>query len=88
MTPRQTVSTVFQNRPPSNNDSEPPFLSPITARPCEGDLAYLCADYGCARKGGTWVQAWKAECGNWCRKIVAANLENSRNAEVITAQIA
>ena len=20
----------------------------------------------------TWVQAWKAECGNWCRKIVAA----------------
>ena len=20
----------------------------------------------------TWVQAWKAKCGNWCRKIVAA----------------
>ena len=20
----------------------------------------------------TWVQAWKAECGNWCQKIVAA----------------
>jgi hypothetical protein len=25
---------------------------PITGRPCEGDLAYLCPDYGCARKGG------------------------------------
>jgi hypothetical protein len=20
----------------------------------------------------TWVQSWKAECGNWCRKIIAA----------------
>ena len=25
---------------------------PITGCPCEGDLAYLCEDYGCARKGG------------------------------------
>lgn len=25
---------------------------PITGRSCEGDLAYLCPDYGCARKGG------------------------------------
>jgi hypothetical protein len=28
------------------------FLCPITGRPCEGDLAYLCPEYGCARKGG------------------------------------
>jgi len=25
---------------------------PVTASPCEGDLAYLCHDWGCARKGG------------------------------------
>jgi len=25
---------------------------PITGYPCEGDLSYLCEDYGCARKGG------------------------------------
>jgi hypothetical protein len=25
---------------------------PITGRRCEGDLSYLCEDYGCARKGG------------------------------------
>jgi hypothetical protein len=28
------------------------FLCPITGRPCEGDLSYLCEDFGCARKGG------------------------------------
>jgi hypothetical protein len=28
------------------------IICPITRRPCEGDLAYLCPDYGCARKGG------------------------------------
>jgi hypothetical protein len=28
------------------------FLCPITGRPCEGELAYLCEDFGCARKGG------------------------------------
>jgi hypothetical protein len=28
------------------------FICPLTGRPCEGDLAYLCEDYGCARKGG------------------------------------
>jgi hypothetical protein len=25
---------------------------PVTGRPCQGDLAYLCDDYGCARKAG------------------------------------
>jgi hypothetical protein len=28
------------------------FLCPITGYPCEGDLSYLCEEYGCARKGG------------------------------------
>ena len=28
------------------------ILCPITMRPCEGDLACLCPEYGCARKGG------------------------------------
>jgi len=27
-------------------------ICPITGRRCEGDLSYLCEDYGCARKGG------------------------------------
>jgi len=30
----------------------PPTRCPVTGRPCEGDLAYLCDDYGCARKAG------------------------------------
>ena len=28
------------------------ILGPVTGYPCEGDLAYLCPEYGCARKGG------------------------------------
>ena len=36
----------------SNNDSQSWVLCPITGHPCEGDLSYLCEDYGCARKGG------------------------------------
>jgi hypothetical protein len=28
------------------------IICPITGHSCEGDLAYLCPDYGCARKGG------------------------------------
>jgi hypothetical protein len=35
-----------------NNDSQSRVLCPITGHPCEGDLSYLCEDYGCARKGG------------------------------------
>jgi hypothetical protein len=38
------------HRPAAYNASL--FLRPITGRPCEGDLAYLCEDFGCARKGG------------------------------------
>ena len=36
----------------SQNDSQSRVLCPITGYPCEGDLSYLCEDYGCARKGG------------------------------------
>jgi len=35
-----------------HDENEPEITCPITASPCEGDLAYLCTDYGCARKGG------------------------------------
>jgi hypothetical protein len=35
-----------------DDDSEPRFICPITAYPCEGDLSHLCEEYGCARKGG------------------------------------
>jgi hypothetical protein len=30
----------------------PPARCPVTGRACQGDLAYLCEDYGCARKAG------------------------------------
>ena len=36
----------------AKQSSEPPVNCPITGFPCEGDLSYLCEDYGCARKGG------------------------------------
>jgi hypothetical protein len=39
----------FRNLQHSNT---PLFLCPITGYPCQGDLSYLCEDYGCARKGG------------------------------------
>jgi hypothetical protein len=32
--------------------AEPLNRCPVTGFPCEGDLSYLCKDYGCARKGG------------------------------------
>ena len=51
MTLTQKNSPVIQ-RPASYNDREPLILCPITRHPCKGDLAYLCEDYGCARKGG------------------------------------
>jgi hypothetical protein len=35
-----------------DGDRKPLFLCPITGYPCEGDLSYLCEDYGCARKAG------------------------------------
>jgi hypothetical protein len=35
-----------------HDDARSPALCPLTGRRCEGDLAYLCEDYGCARKAG------------------------------------
>jgi hypothetical protein len=52
MTPRQTISPAIHHRSASHNEIKQLFLCPITGRPCEGDLSYLCEDYGCARKGG------------------------------------
>ena len=46
MTLTQTISPRNANK-----DSEPIYC-PITGDQCEGDLSYLCEDYGCARKGG------------------------------------
>jgi hypothetical protein len=34
------------------DDAELLFVCPLTGRRCAGDLAYLCEDYGCARKAG------------------------------------
>jgi hypothetical protein len=36
----------------SCNTADFNFFCPITGCTCEGDLAYLCEEYGCARKGG------------------------------------
>ena len=52
MVPTQKIRPAFYPRPPSDNDSRQLILCPITNYPCEGDLSYLCEDYGCARKGG------------------------------------
>jgi hypothetical protein len=37
---------------PPNHDQGSRLTCPMTGRRCEGDLSYLCEDYGCARKGG------------------------------------
>jgi hypothetical protein len=47
MAPTQKIRPAFNSRP-----GRQPFLCPITNYPCEGDLSYLCEEYGCARKGG------------------------------------
>jgi hypothetical protein len=47
MAPTQKTRPAFNSRP-----GRQPFLCPITNYPCEGDLSYLCEEYGCARKGG------------------------------------
>ena len=41
-----------EDRELSRRDWKQLIICPITGHPCEGDLAYLCQDYGCARKGG------------------------------------
>jgi hypothetical protein len=37
---------------PVSDGQELPETCPVTGYPCDGDLAYLCKEYGCARKGG------------------------------------
>jgi hypothetical protein len=48
----KTTSPDVHHSSASYNANTLLFLCPLTGRPCEGDLAYLCEDYGCARKGG------------------------------------
>jgi uncharacterized protein YjiS (DUF1127 family) len=52
MSPTKTTSPDVHLRPTSYNACIQLFRCPITGYPCEGDLSYLCEDYGCARKGG------------------------------------
>ena len=53
MRPIKSTSPDVYLRPTSYYDTRAQlFLCPITGYPCEGDLSYLCEDYGCARKGG------------------------------------
>jgi hypothetical protein len=44
---------------PSNDNSVSPNICPITRYRCEGDLSYLCKEFGCARKGG--LSPWSDE---------------------------
>jgi hypothetical protein len=41
-----------EDRELNRRDLKQLIICPITGHPCEGDLAYLCPEYGCARKGG------------------------------------
>jgi hypothetical protein len=50
--PEEIMAPAQKIRPTFSRPSRQPFLCPITNYPCEGDLSYLCEDYGCARKGG------------------------------------
>lgn len=52
MTPTKTTSPVTTATPSKLPRQQTTVLCPMTNYPCEGDLSYLCEDYGCARKGG------------------------------------
>jgi hypothetical protein len=52
MTRENTSSADRRQRPAPHDDKPTLFVCPLTGRRCEGDLAYLCEDYGCARKAG------------------------------------
>ena len=51
MTPTETTGPAIAT-PSKLPRQQTTVLCPITGYPCEGDLSYLCEDYGCARKGG------------------------------------
>ena len=48
----QHDGAAARERAARQEDGTPPARCPLTGRRCEGDLAYLCEDYGCARKAG------------------------------------
>jgi hypothetical protein len=52
MIPTNTTRPDVRDRSPAFNAGATSIRCPITGYPCEGDLSYLCEDYGCARKGG------------------------------------
>ena len=52
MSAMKATSPDVYLRPTSYNTHVQLFRCPVTRYPCEGDLSYLCEDYGCARKGG------------------------------------
>jgi hypothetical protein len=52
MNPAKAASADVQPRPAPYTSAMASIRCPITGYPCEGDLSYLCEDYGCARKGG------------------------------------
>jgi hypothetical protein len=52
MTPTKTANPAITATPSKLPRQQTTVLCPITGYPCEGDLSYLCEDYGCARKGG------------------------------------
>jgi hypothetical protein len=47
-----TTRATIRHRAARRDECKQLFRCPITGYPCEGDLSYLCEDYGCARKGG------------------------------------
>jgi hypothetical protein len=47
-----TTSPDVHDRSTAFDAGRTSIRCPITGYPCEGDLSYLCEDYGCARKGG------------------------------------
>jgi len=52
MNSTKTTSPDVQDCSTAFNASAASIRCPITGYPCEGNLSYLCEDYGCARKGG------------------------------------
>jgi hypothetical protein len=52
MSSTNTTNPDGDGRSVAFNADTTSILCPITGYRCEGDLSYLCEDYGCARKGG------------------------------------
>jgi len=52
MTSTQGSSHAIHRRTETDDESKALIPCPLTGYPCQGDLSYLCEDYGCARKGG------------------------------------